>query len=129
MQYSVVNYNHAVHYIPMTYFSYNWKSVFKPLQAFQPLHPSPQATTNLFSVSMSLILNAISPLLPSYWGFSFAFGSGIPFWWEPTFSCRCVQQRVVILEFLQEKMSTRLFTLPSCICIFHTYVLFSASYI
>ena len=54
MQYSVVNYNHAVHYIPMTYFSYNWKSVFKPLQAFQPLHPSPQATTNLFSVSMSL---------------------------------------------------------------------------
>ena len=35
-----------------------------------------------------LILNMISPLLPSCWGFSFALGHGVYFfWWDPTFSC------------------------------------------
>ena len=35
-----------------------------------------------------LILNAILPLLPSCWGFSFALGHGVSFfWWDPTFSC------------------------------------------
>ena len=35
----------------------------------------------------SLILNVISSLLPSCWGFSFALGRGVPFfWWDPTFS-------------------------------------------
>ena len=34
------------------------------------------------------ILNVISPFLPSCWGFSFALGRGISFfWWDPTFSC------------------------------------------
>ena len=34
-----------------------------------------------------LILNTISPLLPSYWGVSFALGCGVSFfWWDPTFS-------------------------------------------
>ena len=35
---------------------------------------------------------------------------GIFLWWDPTFYC---QQQVVILEFLQEKMSTHPSTLPS----------------
>ena len=37
-----------------------------------------------------LILNAILPLLPSCWSFSFAFGCGVSFffWWDPTFYCR-----------------------------------------
>ena len=34
-----------------------------------------------------LILNMILPLLPSYWGFSFALDMGYLFWWDPTFSC------------------------------------------
>ena len=34
-----------------------------------------------------LILNAISPFLPSCWGFSFALGFFFFFWWDPTFSC------------------------------------------
>ena len=34
-----------------------------------------------------LILNVILPLLPSCWGFSFALGCGISFfWWDPAFS-------------------------------------------
>ena len=58
-----------------------------------------------------LIQNAISPLLPSCWGFSFALGCGFCF-------CFCfflvgsnilllmaVQQRVAFLESSQEKMS------------------------
>ena len=32
-----------------------------------------------------LILNAILPLLPSFWGFPFAFGHEVSFWWDPTF--------------------------------------------
>ena len=36
-----------------------------------------------------LILNAIFPLLPSCWGFSFAVGCGVSFfWWDPTSSCQ-----------------------------------------
>ena len=35
-----------------------------------------------------LILKEISALLPSCWGFSFALGHGVYFfWWDPTFSC------------------------------------------
>ena len=36
-----------------------------------------------------LILNMILPLLLFCWGFSFATGHGVSFfWWDPTFSCR-----------------------------------------
>ena len=35
-----------------------------------------------------LILNAILPLLPSFWGFPFAFGHEVSFWWDPTFFCQ-----------------------------------------
>ena len=35
-----------------------------------------------------LILNTISPLLPSCWGFSSALACGVSFfWWDPIFSC------------------------------------------
>ena len=35
-----------------------------------------------------LSLNVISPLLPSCWGFSFALGCEVSFfWWDPTLSC------------------------------------------
>ena len=57
-----------------------------------------------------LILNVILPLLPSSWGFSrylFLVGSNI-------LLLTVVQQRVVILEFLQ-KMSSCPFVLPSWI--------------
>ena len=53
-----------------------------------------------------LILNVISPLLPSCWGFSFALGCGVSFFGgiqhSPVDGCL---ERVVILEFSQEKMS------------------------
>ena len=64
----------------------------------------------------SLILNAISPLLPSSWrggGIFFLVGSNI-------LLSMVVQLRVAVLQFfqncntLQEKMSTRPSTLPSC---------------
>ena len=111
-----------------------------------------------------MILNAISPLLPSCWGFSFAPGRGVSFlvgsnilllregdgtplqysclenprdggaWWAAICGVAqsrtrlkrlsssssnillsmVVQQRVVILEFLQEKMSARPSTPSSC---------------
>ena len=56
-----------------------------------------------------LILNAISPLLLFYWGFSFALGHEVSF-----FVCvgsiillsMVVQRLVVNLEFSQEKMSS-----------------------
>ena len=39
---------------------------------------------------MGLILNVIFPLLPSFWGFSFALRCGVSFfWWDPAFSCQC----------------------------------------
>ena len=41
-----------------------------------------------------LILNVILPLLPSFWGFSFALGHGVLFfWWAPTFSCQWLFSR------------------------------------
>ena len=62
-----------------------------------------------------LILNAISPLLPSFWGFSFAPGHEVSFLVGSNIPLSTVdQQRVVILEFLQEKMSARPASPPSC---------------
>jgi len=65
-----------------------------------------------------LIQNAILPLLPSCWGFSFALGCGFCL-----FVCflvgsnilllMAVQQRVALLESSQEKMSASPSTLPS----------------
>ena len=54
-----------------------------------------------------LILNVISPLLLSCWGFSFALGRGVSFLVGTNILLlMIVHQRVVILEFSQEKMST-----------------------
>ena len=51
-----------------------------------------------------LILNAVLPLLPSCWGFSFALGRGVSFFGGiQLFLPMVVQKQVVILEFLQEK--------------------------
>ena len=52
----------------------------------------------------------ISPLLPSCWGFSFAVEHGVSFFFfegSNILLLTVVQQGVVILEFLQEKTSTR----------------------
>ena len=62
-----------------------------------------------------LILNMISPLLPSVRasplsldrGYYFLVGSNILLW-------MVIQQLVVVLEFSQEKVSTHPSTLPSC---------------
>ena len=52
----------------------------------------PVAHKALFAPSehlWGLILNTIEPLLHSCWGFSFALGHGVIFfWWDPTFSCQ-----------------------------------------
>ena len=62
-----------------------------------------------------LILYAILPLLSFCWGFSFALDVGyILMVWSNILLSMVVQQRVVILEFLPEKMSTHPFTLTSC---------------
>ena len=58
-----------------------------------------------------LILNAILPFLPSCWGFSFALDVGYLFW---VVTVMVVQQQVVILEFLPEKISERPFTETPC---------------
>ena len=51
-----------------------------------------------------LVLNASSPLLPSCWGFSSALGRGVSFLvGSNILQWMVVQQRVVVLEFLQEK--------------------------
>ena len=61
-----------------------------------------------------LILNMISLLLPSCWGFSFALGHGVSFFGGIHIPLSTVvHQGVVILEFLQEKMSARPSTPPS----------------
>ena len=61
-----------------------------------------------------LNLNAILPLLPSCWGFSFALGCGVSFWGESnTLLSMFVQQQVVVLESSQENMSSHPFTQPS----------------
>ena len=63
----------------------------------------------------SLILNTISPLLPSCWGFSFTYGCGASFFGgiqhSPVHGCSAVSY---ILEFSQEKLSTCPSTLPFC---------------
>ena len=62
----------------------------------------------------SLSLNAILPLLPSFWGFSFVLGRGYPFLMGSNhLLSMVVQQPVVIFEFLQKKMGTCPSTLPS----------------
>ena len=66
----------------------------------------------------SLILNVISPLLLSCWGFYFALGRVFLFFFfffmgSNILLSTVVQQQVVILEFLQEKMSSPPATLPS----------------
>ena len=54
-----------------------------------------------------LILNMIVPLLLSFLSFSFAFGHGVSFLvGSNILLSMVVQQQVVILEFLQEQMST-----------------------
>ena len=61
-----------------------------------------------------LIPNVISPLLPSCWGFSFACGHGVSLLvGSNILQWTVVQRRVVVLEFLQEKTSTRPPTPPS----------------
>ena len=56
----------------------------------------------------SLILNTISPLLSSFWGFSFALGHRVSFLvGSNILQLTVVQQGIVGLEFSQEKMSTR----------------------
>ena len=58
----------------------------------------------------------ISPLLPSYWGFPLPLDEGYIFLvGYNILLSMVVQQQVVILEFSREKMSTRPFTLPSCL--------------
>ena len=57
----------------------------------------------------------IAPLLPSHCGFPFVFGCGVSFLMSSSvFLLMIVQQLVVILVLLQERVSTRPFTLPSC---------------
>ena len=60
-----------------------------------------------------LILNVIWRLLPSCWVFSFALGCPLSFSGGIQHFPVNVQQRVVILEFLQEKLSTCPSTRPS----------------
>jgi len=61
-----------------------------------------------------LILNAVLPLLLRCWGFSFALGHEYLFIvGSNILLSMVVQQRVVILEFSKEKMSTGPSTLPS----------------
>ena len=56
----------------------------------------------------------ILPLIPSFWEFSFSLGHGVSFFggiqYSPVDGC---YHHVVILEFLQEKMSAHSSTLPS----------------
>ena len=62
-----------------------------------------------------MILNVILPLLPSCWGFSFALGSEVSFFLVVSniLLSMAIQQQVAILEFSQEKTSTRPSTLLS----------------
>ena len=62
----------------------------------------------------ALILNVISPLQPSCWGFSFALQCGVSFLARSNIlQSMVVQLRVVVSEFSQEKMSTCPSTTPS----------------
>ena len=73
-----------------------------------------------------LILNAVLPLLLSCCSFSFALGHGISFFFFLVGSnillSMVVQQRVVILEFSLEKMSTPPSTLPSWISCWNGWI-------
>jgi len=61
-----------------------------------------------------LFPNTVLPCLPSFWGFTFVPGHGISFLvGSNILPLMLVQQLVVILVFLQEKMSTHPFTPPS----------------
>ena len=57
----------------------------------------------------SLILNVILPLLPSCWGFSFAFGRGVSFFGglqhSPIDSCSAVSCNFVVITGEDEHMS------------------------
>ena len=59
-----------------------------------------------------MILNAILPLILAFWGFSFALGCGVSFLvGSNILLSMVVQQRIVILEFSQEKASSHSSTL------------------
>ena len=59
-----------------------------------------------------LIPNVISPLLPSYWGLSFAPGCGISFFvGSNILQSTVIQQQAAVWEFSQEKKSTLLLLL------------------
>ena len=61
-----------------------------------------------------LIVNLISPLVPSCWGFYFALECRVSsFGGSKVLQLRVVQQQVAVSQFSQEKMTTRLSTLPS----------------
>ena len=64
---------------------------------------------------LGLILNMVSPLLPSCWGVSFARGYGVSFFGgiehSPANDCSAASCN---LEFFQEKMHVGPSTLPSC---------------
>ena len=61
-----------------------------------------------------LSLNGIFPLLLSCWGFSLALGCGVSLLvGSNILQWTVVQQRVVVLEFSQEKMSARPSTPPN----------------
>ena len=60
-----------------------------------------------------MILNVILPLLPSFWGFSFALGCGVSFFGANIFLLMVIQQLVAILGFSQ-KMGAYASTPPSC---------------
>ena len=63
-----------------------------------------------------LILNAVSLLLPSCCGFSFALGSRVSYLvGANSLLLMVVHQQGVILEFMQERMSASPSTLPPCV--------------
>ena len=75
----------------------------------------PGAHKDLFETSKSLwqvwglILNTISPLLPSHWGFSFALGHGVYFFAEiqhsPVDGCSAASCNLRVLKGEDEHMS------------------------
>ena len=62
------------------------------------------------------VWNVILHLIPSCWDFSFTLGGGVSFLVESNILLlMVVEQRVVILEVSQGKMSVHPSTLPSCV--------------
>ena len=81
----------------------------------EPLGPGVHKVLSEPSVCLwcvwGLILNAISPLLPSSWGFSFALGCGVSFLVASNILLSMVvQYQVAILKFSQKKMSTSFYS-------------------